>query len=240
MSYQVKLEVFEGPFDLLLNLISRHKVDIYDVPISQITEEYLKYLDEMHSLDLEMASEFVLVAATLLVIKSAGLVPQPILENEADVLSAFEQRQLLISRLVEYRKFKNAGHLFGAKLNTESRYFKRNASLEAQFEQLLPDYLVEIDLCDLTSIMNKLLENEKVRLIDSEHIAIIKVSVESKIKAILNILKISGKASFRAIILEGDRSHSIATFLAFLELYKQGMADIRQEISFGDIEIVKV
>ncbi|HEB12410.1 MAG TPA: segregation/condensation protein A, partial [Actinobacteria bacterium] len=106
MSYQIKLEVFEGPFDLLLNLISRHRVSVYDVPLATITEEYLSYLGEMRQLDLEIATDFLLVAATLLEIKSAGLLPKPAVIEEDDTLTAFDQRRLLIGRLIEYQKYK--------------------------------------------------------------------------------------------------------------------------------------
>jgi len=239
MPYQVKLEAFEGPFDLLLSLIARHKVNIYDIPVAQIAEEYLAYLDEMRQLDLEIASEFVLVAATLLEIKSAGLLPQPPRMEEEDTLTAFEQRQLLIGRLIEYRKFKNAGVALGSRLKTEAHYFTRRAALEPRFDELLPDFLAGIDLHEFGVLMSGLLDRERIRLIDSTHIATIKISVEAKLEEVVELLGKARRLSFNDLTKDNRRADLVATFLALLELYKRGMIDIRQGAIFGDIEIFK-
>jgi segregation and condensation protein A len=238
MSYQVKLPVFQGPFDLLLNLISRHKVDIYEVPLAEITEEYLGYLDQMRQLDLEIASDFILVAATLLQIKSAALLPQPApVEDEDDALSAFEQRQLLIGRLIEYRKFKNAASMLGGRLKTEAHFFTRRAALEPQYDNLLPDFLAGIGLAEFSGLMNRLLDRERVRLVDSSHIATVKITVESRMEEVLSRLAESRRLLFKELTADSDRAHVVATFLAVLELYKRGLADVRQRVAFGEIEI---
>jgi len=239
MPYQVKLEVFEGPFDLLLSLISRHKVNIYDISVARIAEEYLAYLDEMRQLDLEIASEFVLVAATLLEIKSAGLLPQPRRIEEDDTMTAFEQRQLLIGRLLEYRKFKNAGLALGSRLKAEHHFFTRRAALEPQFDELLPDFLAGIDLQEFGVLMRGLLDRERIRLIDSSHIATIKISVEAKLEEVITLLGRAKRLFFKELTKAGKRADVVATFLALLELYKRGLIDIRQADTFGDIEIVR-
>jgi len=239
MSYQVKLEVFEGPFDLLLSLISRHKLNIYDVPMAQITEEYLGYLDKLRQLDLEVASDFLLVAATLLEIKSAGLLPRPERVEADDTLTGFEQRQLLIGRLIEYRKFKNAASALGSRLKAESQFFTRPAALEPEFERLLPDFLAGIGLADFAVLMHGLLARERVRLIDSSHIASIKISVEAKIKEITERLTTARRLSFKDLTLGADRAGIVATFLALLELYKGGLINVRQNAAFGEIDIVR-
>lgn len=239
MPYQVKLEVFEGPFDLLLSLISRHKVNIYDISVAQIAEEYLGYLDEMRQLDLEIASEFVLVAATLLEIKSAGLLPQARRIEDDDVLTAFEQRQLLIGRLIEYRKFKNAGQALASRDTAERHFYTRQAALEPQFDQLLPDFLAGIDVQEFGILMRELLDRERIRLIDSSHIATIKISVEAKLEEVITLLGRAKRLFFKELTKEGKRSDVVATFLALLELYKRGLIDIRQADVFGDIEIIK-
>lgn len=239
MPYQVKLEVFEGPFDLLLSLISRHKVNIYDISLAQITEEYLSYLDEMRQLDLEIASEFLLVAATLLEIKSAGLLPQPAKIEEDDTLTAFEQRQLLIGRLIEYRKFKNTAAALAGRLKAESHFFVRRAGLEPQFDQLLPDFLAGIELGEFAGLMERLFDRERIRLIDSGHIATIRVSVEAKLEDVIARLGKAKRLLFKDMTKGADRANVVATFLALLELYKRGLIDLKQSAVFGEIEIMK-
>ncbi len=239
MSYQIKLEVFEGPFDLLLNLISRHRVSVYDVPLATITEEYLSYLGEMRQLDLEIATDFLLVAATLLEIKSAGLLPKPAVIEEDDTLTAFDQRQLLIGRLIEYQKYKNAGLALGSRQKAESLFFSRKAGLEPELDQLLPDFLAGIDLSGFGEIIVKLLERERVRLIDANHIATIKISLEVKIDEIIKQLRRVKHIQFAELTQGDGRADIVATFLALLELYKQGRVDLRQPVAFGEIEIVK-
>jgi len=239
MPYQVKLSVFEGPFDLLLNLISRHKVDIYEIPIAEIAEEYLAYLEKMRRLDLEVASEFLLVAATLLEIKSAGLLPAPAPVEDDDVMTAFEQRQLLIERLLEYRKFKNAAAMLAGRIEAEERYFAARPGLEERFDDLLPDFLADVELEEFKRLMDKLLEREQVRLIDSSHIAQPRVTVASKIDELLDRLETTEKIRFRELTLGAERDEVVAIFLALLELYKRDLADLRQTFTFGDIEIVR-
>ncbi len=240
MPYQVKLPVFEGPFDLLLNLISRHKVNIYDIPIAQIAEEYVAYLEEMRALDLDIASEFLLMAATLLEIKSAALLPHPVPVEEDDVMTAFEQRQQLIERLIEYRVFKNAAAMLAGRVETEQHYFPGRVGLEERFDDLMPDFLADIEIDEFKRLMDKLLKLERVRLIDSSHIANIKIAVETKIDEVLDRLDSSDSVFFRELTKGADREEVVAMFLALLELYKRDVADLKQVVTFGDIEIVKV
>lgn len=239
MSYQVKLPVFEGPFDLLLNLISRQKVNIYDISVAQITEEYLKFLENMHRLDLEVASEFLLVAATLLEIKSAGLLPSPAVVEDDDVITAFEQRRLLIERLIEYRKFKNAASMLAGRINSEQHFFPARPGLEDRFDQLLPDFLAGVEIDELRHMMDRLLERERVRLIDSTHIAVTRVSVEGKMSEVRERLETERVVFFRDLTGGAPVDEVVATFLALLELYKRDEADISQATNFGDIEIMR-
>ncbi len=239
MPYQVKLPAFEGPFDLLLNLISRHKVDIYEIQIADITEEYLTYLDKMRALDLEVASEFLLVAATLLEIKSAGLLPTPAPVEDDDELTAFEQRQLLIERLLEYRKFKNAAAMLAGRVEAEEHYFPARPGLEERFDDLLPDFLADVEIGEFKRLMDQLLERERVRLIDSSHIERTKLSVAVKIDELLERLKMTKSLQFKELTATADREEVVATFLALLELYKRDLADLHQTVTFGDIEIVR-
>ncbi len=137
MPYLVKLEVFEGPFDLLLHLIGRKEIDIYEVSIADITDEYLAYIETMRELDLEVATEFLLIAATLLKLKSDSLLPAP--EKEAEELAPQELREELLWRLVEYQKFRDAAAELANRLDREERYYYRQVDLEEPFRGLMPD-----------------------------------------------------------------------------------------------------
>ncbi len=238
MSYRVKLEIFEGPFDLLLSLISKHKLDIYDIPIGEITGQYLEYLEKIDELDLEIASEFLLVAATLLEIKSAGLLPKEEILDDVEELSAYDKRELLIARLIEYKKFKNAGQSLKARVESHNKFYGRNAAIEPEFQDLLPDFLIGISTEDLRDIFNNIQKRESLRLIDSSHIATIPISVESKLEEIIELLKFETRQSFREMTLAATgRDEVVATFLALLELYKRGVISVSQATTFGDIEI---
>ncbi|HEX21176.1 MAG TPA: segregation/condensation protein A, partial [Actinobacteria bacterium] len=239
LPYEVKLEVFEGPFDLLLSLISKHKLDIYDIPISEIANEYLRYIENMRELDLEIASEFLLLAATLLEIKSAALLPREKRSEPVDDLTADEKQQLLISRLVEYKKFKNVARSLSSRLNAQERYYMRIAGIEPRFSNLLPDFLDGIKLARLRDIYQDLINNNTIRLIDSSHIGAIRIGVGAKIEEILELLRSRPKQYFRDLTAgAADRDEVIATFLALLELYKRGRIAINQAITFGEIEIM--
>jgi len=238
MSYTVKLEIFEGPFDLLLNLISKHKLDIYDIPIGEITDQYLEYLEKIDELDLEIASEFLLVAATLLEIKSAGLLPREEKLSDVEDLSVFEKRGLLIARLIEYKKFKNAGQSLRARIESHNKFYGRNAAVEPEFQDLLPDFLIGISTEDLRDIFEKIQKRQSLRLIDSSHIATIPISVESKLEEITELLRLEPRQSFREMTIAATgRDEVVATFLALLELYKRGVISLNQATTFGDIEI---
>lgn len=238
-SYEVKLEVFEGPFDLLLSLISKHKLDIYDIPISEITTEYLSYIDRMRDLDLEIASEFLLVAATLLEIKSAALLPKEIRIEPVDDFTADDQRELLITRLIEYKKFKNAGRSLNSRQGVQNHYYMRVSSIEPRFSSLLPDFLAGVELTDLKDIYQRLLNNNALRLIDSSHIGTMRIGVGAKIDEILEMLRSQPQRYFKDLTASAaSRDEIIATFLALLELYKRGRIAINQAMTFGEIEIM--
>jgi len=238
MSYRVKLEIFEGPFDLLLSLISKHKLDIYDIPIGEITDQYLEYLEEINELDLEIASEFLLVAATLLEIKSAGLLPKEEKFSDIEELSAYEKRELLIARLIEYKKYKNAGQSLRARIESHNKFYERNAAIEPEFQDLLPDFLIGISPENLRDIFDNIQKRESLRLIDSSHIATIPISIESKLAEITELLRLEPRQSFRELTIAATgKDEVVATFLALLELYKRGVISVNQATTFGDIEI---
>lgn len=237
MDYQVKLEVFEGPFDLLLTLISGQKLDICDIPIAKITEEYLTYLQKMRDLDLEVASEFLLVAATLLEIKAQSLLPVEEEEWEEEV-SLGESREALILRLLEYKKFKNAALELAARLGAEGKFYPREADLEERFAKLLPDFLKEVGPAELAALITSLLARGEKVLIESEHISSMPIGIDEKMDFVMKRLRKKGSQSFRELTTRcKEKIEAAAIFLALLELYKMGLISLSQAVVFGDIEV---
>jgi segregation and condensation protein A len=216
--YQVKLEVFEGPFDLLLHLIGRREIDIYDISIAEITDEYLSYMESLRQLDLEIATEFLLIAATLLKLKSDLLLPEP--EVEGEELGPSDLREELLWRLVEYQKYRNAAAELGKRLDREERYYYRLVELEEPFQHVMPDVLRGLTLERLAEAARVLIELEAQ--VDVSYIAPIKVNIG-------DFMDLTAECALRVEL--------IVMFLALLELYKREEIDIRQAARFGDIEV---
>ncbi|HDP69567.1 MAG TPA: segregation/condensation protein A [Actinobacteria bacterium] len=237
MSYQVKIEVFEGPFDLLLNLIMKHKLDIYDIPIAKITEEYLSYIEQMQVLDLEVASGFLLVASTLVEIKSATLIPGEEADFKESEISSDEAKQNLIARLVEYKKFKNASLGLAAKLESESRFYKREAGLEDRFLKLLPDFLEGVLLEDLVEFINNLLAKTDSVIIDTSHVIPAPISLKDVLLRMVDKFSRKRKQTFRELTVDcQNKGEIVAFFLIVLELYKGGFLKLSQAETFGEIK----
>ncbi len=234
MPYQVKLEIFEGPFDLLLHLISRKEIDIYEVSIAEITDEYLRYLETMREFDLEVATEFLLIAATLLKLKSDSLLPAP--EREPEEITASEMREELLWRLVEYQKFRDAAADLMRRLEQEERCYYREMDLEEPFRDIVPDILGGLTLEKLAAAAREFLEQESD--VDLSYIAPIKVNIGDFMDRIRAALAEKGATSYRELTSRCSlRVELIAVFLALLELYKREEIDIRQATRFGDIKV---
>lgn len=236
--YQVKIDVYEGPFDLLLDLIAKHKLSIHDVSLSQIAHDYLDYIKKMKELDLEVASGFLLIAATLLAMKSARLFPDEKQEPAEGEIAYPETREELIARLLQYKKFKNISLELSARLEAESKFFGRDAQIEEQFSKLMPDFLAGVSLADLRQIYQRQIARFEVSLVDSIHILPAPLSVEEKMEWVLKRLRQAGVQTFRGLTGScRSRTELITVFLALLELYKQNLVTLRQSESFGEIEI---
>lgn len=240
MSYRVRTDVFEGPFDLLLHLVSKQKVDITEIDISQVADQYLEHIERMEELDLDIASDFLLVASTLLEMKAASLLPaeRDEIDDEFDDLSPEEARNLLIARLLAYKKFKNASAELSARMESEARMHPRQAGLEERFLKLMPDYLEGITLRSLGVICADLLAKREVFLLEAEHVASMPISLELHVRHIANMLGRAGRKLFSELVAAGSSAEEVVvTFLAILELYKRGEVDLRQDGLFGEIEI---
>jgi segregation and condensation protein A len=235
--YQVKLEVFEGPFDLLLHLIGRREIDIYDISIADITDEYLAYMGSLRELDLEVATEFLLIAATLLKLKSDYLLPEP--EKETEELGPSELREELLWRLLEYQKYRNAAAALGKLLDREERYYYREVDMEEHFSHVVPDVLRGLTLDRLAKAAGELLE--MVTELDVSYIAPIKVNIDDYMERVRTTLAQKGSTTYLELTSEcALRVELIAVFLALLELYKREEIDIRQAARFGDIRVYAI
>ncbi|MHB8761400.1 MAG: segregation and condensation protein A [Coriobacteriia bacterium] len=241
MSYRVRTETFDGPFDLLLQLVAKQKLAIADLSISEIADQYLEYLDRMKDLDLDVASDFLLVAATLLELKAASLLPrdEPVELAEFDDMSPEEARELLVARLLVYKQFKNASAELGARYEGEALTHPRAAGLEESFLQLMPDYLEGVTLHGLAVICADLVHKREVFLLEADHVASAPISLELHVEGVHRILRGSTRATFRELVSPGAPIEElVVTFLAILELYKRGVVRLEQDELFGEIEIV--
>lgn len=237
MTYQVHLPVFEGPFDLLLHLIAKRELDIYEISLATITEEYLAHLQAMQDLDLEIATEFLIVAATLVEMKAARLLPGPPREDEDGLL--LSDRDVLIARLLEYRAFKDAAAVLRGRIEDNAGHFPREAGPGADFAHLCPDLLARTSPQKLADLAVKILTPKPKRVLDLSHITPIRATVADAAEAIRSILSHLRRGTFRQLT-EGveTRIEVIVRFLALLELLKAGEIDAAQADRFGDINVV--
>lgn len=254
MSYRVQTQSFTGPFDLLLQLVTRQRVDIGAISISEVAEQYLAELERMGDMDLDVASDFVLVASTLLDIKAASLIPEDDqvgrrnkrdLEDDEDDdlanLSPDEAREVLIARLIAYKQFRNAGSALGARMEQTAREHPRCAGPDPEFLGLMPDYLEGITLRGLAVICADLDSRRESFLLESEHIAAKRMPVALTVASVDRVCRIKEHVSFTEL-LDGQSSPEqvVVTFLAVLELAKMGMVTLEQAENFAEIFIQHV
>lgn len=243
MSFRVRVEAFEGPFDLLLRLVSRQRIDIGAISIAQIADQYLDEVEHMKDLDLDVASDFLVVAATLLQIKAASLVPDegtPDLEldDEFSDFSPEETRDILVERLVTYKQFKNAAAALGSRLENEGHMHPRQAGLEPQFLNLMPDYLKDVTLHELAVICADLAARRDTFLLEAEHIAAVPISMEQHVEGIYRTMKRRKSRTFNQLVGDNPTPELVVvTFLAVLELYKRGVVSLEQDDAFEDISL---
>lgn len=251
MSYRVRTQTYSGPFDLLLQLVSRQKVTIGSISISEVANQYLEEVERMADLDLDVASDFVLVASTLLDIKAASLVPdEPIRrsreefeddEDDLEGLSPDEAREVLIARLIAYKQFRGAASALGARAEAEARMHPRTIGPDPEFLGLMPDYLEGISLRSLAVICADIDSRRETFLLEAEHVAPRRLPVALTIAAVDRLVRGRGRVTFSDLLDGQDTPEVIvANFLAVLELYKRGLATVRQDELFGEIEIQHV
>ncbi len=243
MSYKVRIESFEGPFDLLLSLVSKQKVDIGAISITQIADQYLAEVSRMDNLDLDVASDFLLVASTLLEIKAESLLPRKreAVEEEFEELPASEVRDILVDRLLTYKQYKNAAGALHTRFVAEGRMHARPFGPDACFLGLMPDYLKNVTLDSLGFLAATALARRDIFLLESEHIAAKPIPVEVHVRAIHRRIQNKKELRFSELVDKDTPTPVIVvTFLAILELYKRSMVKLEQSELFGDIDIVYI
>ena len=236
--FEVSLDNFEGPFDLLLSLISKHKLDITEVSLSRVTDEFIAHVKAGGPVwDLEQTTSFLLVAATLLDLKAARLLPQGDVEDEED-LALLEARDLLFARLLQYKAFKQVAGVLQTRLAGESRRHPRAVGLEERFATLLPEVLIGIGLDQFAALAAKALEPKAVPEVSLQHIHAARVSVREQAALMVERLQRSGTMTFRALCGDSpDTLTTVARFLALLELFREGAVGFDQVTPLGELTV---
>ncbi len=236
--FEVSLDNFEGPFDLLLSLIAKHKLDITEVSLSRVTDEFIAHVRTGGPIwDLEQTTSFLVVAATLLDLKAARLLPQGDVEDEED-LALLEARDLLFARLLQYRAFKQVAGVLRTRLEGESRRYPRAVGLEERFATLLPEVLIGIGLDQFAALAAGALEPKPLQEVSLQHIHAARVSVREQAALVVDRLQRSGTMTFRALCGDSpDTLTTVARFLALLELFREGAVAFDQVTPLGELSV---
>ena len=239
--FSVHLANFDGPFDLLLQLISRHKMDVTEVSLSMVTDEFISFIRGLEASgegwELEQATEFLVVAATLLDLKAARLLPSGDVEDEED-LALLEARDLLFARLLQYRAFKEIAATFSERIATADKSFARVVALDPALAALLPEVLIGVGAARFAAIAERVLTPKVAPVVAIQHLHMALVSVAEESRMVVEALRHSKTLSFRNLISDADSTLVVvARFLALLDLYRQGVLRFDQVIALGELQI---
>lgn len=237
--FELSLANFEGPFDLLLSLISKHELDITEISLSRVTDEfiaYLKGLDEQEELD--QASEFLVIAATLLDLKIAGLLPKGEVVDAEDV-ALLEARDLLFAKLLQYKAFKEISTWFATALGLEADRMPRDVMMEERFRDAKPELIWTLDITDFAKLAQDTMTPREIPSVGLTHLHASRVSIREQAVEVANLLRQSGQLTFREIIAQvKDRAVVIARFLSVLELYRLMAISFEQDSPLADLKLV--
>jgi segregation and condensation protein A len=235
--FNVKLNQFEGPFDLLLSLIAKHELEVTALALHIVTDDFLQYIKNQGSdWDLDEATEFLVIAATLLDLKTARLLPSGEVEDEEDI-ARLEARDLLFARLMQYKAFKDVSIWLNDQLAVESKRFARSVSLEPQFANLLPEVLLGLGPNELARLAAKAMEVKTIPSISLSHLHAPAVSVREQAGIIVERLRRVGATTFRSLISGVEVPVVVARFLAVLELFRESQITLEQESPLADLYI---
>ena len=236
--FTVRLTNFEGPFDLLLQLIGKHKLDVTEIALSKVTDEFIAHLRALgDELDLDQASEFLVVASTLLDLKAARLLPAADVEDEED-LELLEARDLLFARLLQYKAYKQAARFLREREAEAARRFPRQVGLEPRFADLVPEVVLDLTPEEFAALAARALTPKVPEVVNVSHLHAPAVSVAEQLLLVRNHLARAGTASFRALTADCDHTlQVVARFLALLELYRQQRVVFEQLTPLGELHV---
>jgi segregation and condensation protein A len=236
MPYEVQTPVFEGPFDLLLHLILKEEVDLWEISLARIVDVYLAEVDKLGAIDLETATEFLLIAATLVELKARRLLPGRDDVDLDEELARFEERDLLLARLLECKTFQDAAQALHAGMLLAGKSYARVAGPEEPFRSLAPDPLERSGIGAFAAAARRALAPKPSEEVRTDHVAPIRASVRDAIETVLALLPDRGALRFRDLVAGVDeRLEVIVRFLAVLELFKQGIVDLEQAGNFAEL-----
>ena len=240
-AFSVHLDNFDGPFDLLLQLISRHKMDITEISLSLVTDEFIAFIRALEASGqgwrLDQATEFLVVAATLLDLKAARLLPSGEVDDEED-LALLEARDILFARLLQYRAFKEIAATFSQRITTADKFFPRVVALDPMLSALLPEVLIGVGPARFAAIAERVLSPKTIPVVSVEHLHLPLVSVAEESRLVVEALRRSKSMSFRTLVSDAPNTLVIvARFLALLDLYRQGVLRFDQVIALGELQI---
>jgi segregation and condensation protein A len=239
--FSVKLENFDGPFDLLLQLISRHKMEITEVALATVTDEFIAHIRALEETDegwkLDQATEFLVVAATLLDLKAARLLPSGEVDDEED-LALLEARDLLFARLLQYRAFKEIASIIADRIDVQEKSFPRSVSLEPHLAALLPEVMIGVTPERFAAVANRVLAPKILPKLSTEHLHMAMVSVAAESRNVVTLLRRNRTMTFRALVADAESTLVVvARFLSLLELYKDGQIRFEQVIALGELQV---
>jgi len=240
-AFSVHLDNFDGPFDLLLQLISRHKMDITEISLSLVTDEFIAFIRALEASGegwrLDQATEFLVVAATLLDLKAARLLPSGEVDDEED-LALLEARDILFARLLQYRAFKEIAATFSERITTADKFFPRVVALDPTLSALLPEVLIGVGPQRFAAIAERVLTPKVAPIVSVEHLHLALVSVAEESRVVVEALRRSKSMSFRNLVSDAENTMVIvARFLALLDLFRQGVLRFDQVMALGELQI---
>lgn len=239
MSYKVRMKMFEGPFDLLVYLIETAEMNIYDIEVSKITKQYFDFMGEMEELDVTVATEFMVLAATLIEIKAKMLLPR--MDEEGEIIAGDDPRISLVSKLLEYKRYKKISGLFAAAEDESSRFFEKPQEDISQYKDQ-PDEYLTMDLEHFIKAFNLfLLKKQKMEEMKKDYQRVEKdrITMNQRIQYIKEVFKASGTSLllFSQLLSKKEKYDAAVTFVSILEMVKENDIDTEQDVPFGDIRV---
>ena len=238
MTYNIQLEKFEGPLDLLLYFIRRDELDIYDIPISKITEDFIETINEWKRLNMLIAGEFIVMASTLMRIKARMMIPRVELDEDGDII---DPRTELMQQLIDYKRFRNAADLLNNMAEERSQYYTRKLDMQIKDdgEESLDSFFKEVSLFDLAKLFKNAMDSRPV--LSPFELNKEPIKLEQQKELVLGYFDGDGKLSFNNLLgILKSRMEVIVTFLAILDLVKEGTCTVHQANVFSDIHLVNL